>query len=198
MPISYPLTFPTATGIRTRELMPRTIVGMTSSPYTGQQQVFGWPGQWLQFSCSLPPMPDANAGIWSAFFMAMNGPEGTCLFGDSVRKSPRGTASGTWTVGAGNVANSTTLILAGGTGQFAVGDWLQIFSGASTRLHRVLQVNSSTSYDVFPRLRSAYANGSAVTYTNPKGVFRLAEMPSEGFDSGKICSGMSFSLVEAL
>lgn len=198
MSLTYPLTFPTATGIQSRDMQPQTIVGMVQSPFTGQQQVYGWPGQWLTFSVSLPPMTDANAGQWSAFFMAMNGPEGTCLFGDSVRKIPRGTAAGTWTVGAGNTANSTTLVLVAGTGQFDVGDWLQIFSGASSRLHRVIQVNSATNYDVFPRLRSAYSNGSAVTYVNPKGVFRIASIPSEGFSAEKICGGMTINLVESL
>ncbi len=123
--------------------------------------------------------------------------------GDSVRKLPRGTMAGAWTVGASAVANTTTLPLTGGTGLAAVGDWIQVFaSGATARLHRVLQVNLSggnmISVDVFPRLRSAYANGTAITYSSAKGVFRLASIPPEAFDPAKVCNGLSFTAVEAL
>lgn len=197
MAINFPLSLPTVTGVRSRELVPTTVVGMTSSQFTGEQQVFPSVGQWLVFNFELPQMKDASAGIWSAFFMALNSMEGTFLMGDSVRKVPRGTVAGTVTVGAGAVANSTTLPLSGGTGAFAVADWLQVFTGASSRLHRVLQVNAG-SVDVFPRLRAAYANGSSITYTNPKGVFRLTGIPAEAFDSRKICQGMQFTAMEAI
>jgi hypothetical protein len=201
--ISYPLALPSVTGLASRELEPKTVVGMVTSPFTGEQQVFGWPGQWLVFNMGLPPMLEQNAAIWASFFMSLNGPEGTFLLGDSVRKTSRGTVGGVWTVGAGAVANSTTLPVTGGTGLLAVGGWIQIFaSGSTAKLHRVLQVNLSAgnmvSVDVFPRLRSAYANGSALTYANAKGVFRLAQMPPEAFDAAKVCNGMSFVAVEAL
>jgi hypothetical protein len=202
MSITYPLSLPSSPGFQVRELAPRTVVGMVSSQFTGEQQVQPWPGQWLVFNVSLPPMTDAVAGLWTAVFMALNGMEGTFYMGDSVRKAPFGTMAGTWTVGASAVANATTLPLTGGTGIAAVGDWLQVFTGASSRLHKIMQVNLSggamVSVDVFPRLRSAYANGSAVNYTTPKGLFRLAALPSEAFDPMKLCQGMSFTAVESL
>lgn len=202
MAITFPYSLPSSPGYRSRELAPQTVVDFNRSPFTGAQQVYAWPGQWLQFVMELPPMRDADAGAWSAAFMALNGPAGTFLLGDSVRKNSRGTIAGTWTVGAGAVANTTTLPLSGGTGVFVAGDWLQVFSGASSRLHRVLKVNmvgaNMTSVEVFPRLRSAYANGSVITYTGAKGLFRLAAIPAEAFDSRKICGGMSFTAIEAL
>lgn len=197
MAISYPLTPPASPGYRSRELQGMTRVGMVQSPFTGQQQVQPWQAQWLQFTFSLPVMTDAQAGAWTAFFMALNGREGTFYLGDSVRKVPRGTIAGTVTVGAGAVANATTLPLSGGTGAFAVGDWLQVFATTSARLHRVVQVNAG-SVDVFPRLRSAYANGSAITYANPVGRFRLTELPEEAFDAAKLCDGLTFTAQEAL
>jgi hypothetical protein len=162
MAISYPLTLPTVTGFRTQELQPETIVGMNMSQWTGAQQVQRWPGQWLAFDVTLPAMSLAAAGEWEAFFMALNGREGTFYLGPSVRKSPLGTAAGSWLVGASAVANSTTLPLKSGTGVLAKGDWLQIGTGSSAQLKRVLQVNldgggAMVSVDVFPRLRSAHA-----------------------------------------
>lgn len=197
MAITFPLTPPTAPGFQSRQYSPTTIVGINTSPFTGQQQVFPSLGQWIMFTIDLPPMKDAVAALWTAFFSALNSSEGTFYLGDSIRKTPLGTIAGTVTVGTGAVSNTTTLPLSGGTGAFAVGDWLQVFTGASSRLHRVMQVNSG-SVDVFPRLRSAYASGSAISYTNPKGIFRLSQMPVETFGPDRTCQGMEFIAMEAI
>jgi hypothetical protein len=202
MSIAYPLTLPTHTGFRALEIGAQTVVGMAASPFTGEQQVYQWPGQWWQFMVELPPMSQASAAIWAAFFLALNGPEGTFYMGPSIRKASGGTVGGTWTVGSGATANSTVLPVAGGTGELAVGDWVQVGATTAMKLHRVLQVNKSggnmVSVDVFPRLRSAYANGTALTFTNPKGIFRLEGIPAEAYDSRKICRGLNFTALEAL
>lgn len=198
MPISFPLTPPASMRYSARESSPRSLASMVVSPFTGAQQVYAWPGQWLVFSFELRAMPDSVAGEVEAFFMALNGPEGTFYLGDSVRTVSRGNPSGSWQVGAGAVAGSTTLPLQNGSGSFAVGDWLQVGSGAGQKLHRVTQVNGG-SVDVFPRLRSAYAQGTAIVYTNAKGVFRLAGgIPTARFDAAKICDGLSFDAIELL
>lgn len=200
MAITFPLTPPATPGNRTIQWMPRTVVGMNASPFTGQQQVYAWPGQWLEATVTLPPMKDPAAGAWQAFFLALNGREGTFYLGDSVRKTRLGTLAGTITVGAGSVANTTTLPVAVGvsTGALAVGDWLQVGTGASSRLHRVVQVNSAASYDVFPRLRTAYTSGTAISYASPVGLFRLAGAVPWGYDSVKICDGLTFSAMEVM
>lgn len=202
MAITYPLTLPTVTGFRALEIDAQTVVGMSASIYTGEQQVYPWPGQWLMFGVELPTMTQVNAAIWQAFFMALNGPEGTFYMGPSIRKTSGGTVGGTWTVGSGATANSTVLPVTGGTGELAVGDWVQVGATTAMRLHRVLQVNKSggnmVSVDVFPRLRSAYANGTALTFTNPKGIFRSARIPKESYDSRRLCHGLSFVAVESL
>lgn len=197
MAITFPLTPPAAPGNRSIQWTPRSVVGMAQSPFTGAQQTFAWPGQWWEVSITLPAMKDAEAGLWRAFFLALNGRAGTFYLGDSVRKVPRGTIAGTVTVGSGAVANSTTLPLSGGTGEFAVGDWLQVGTGSSSRLHQVTQVNVG-SVDVFPLLRSAYTGGTAVTYANPKGIFRLSGPVPWGFDSRRICDGQTFAAMEVV
>lgn len=146
-----------------------TIVGVSTSKFTGSSQTYPWAGQWWRGRFTLPPMKDPNAGIWESWLLALNGQQGTFEFGDPARKVPRGTVAGAVQVGAGALANMTHLPLQGGTGSFAVGDWLQV----GTKLHRVIQVNSATSIDVWPRLRSNYAQTTAVVFTNPKGLFRL-------------------------
>jgi hypothetical protein len=197
MPITFPLTVPSHTGFRSLEIKPRTIVGVNASIFTGEQQVYAWQGQWHEFSIELPAMEQASAAIWAMFFQALNGAEGTFYLGPSVRKVTGGTKAGTVTVNTGAVANGTTLPITGGTGDFAVGDWLQVGLTTAAKLHRVMQVNVG-SVDVFPRLRSAYAAATAITYTNPVGIFRLAGLPSEMYDQNKLCSGLSFNAIEAL
>lgn len=197
MSISYPLSLPIHTGFRSTELDPQTVVGISASQYTGEQQVYPWPGQWWIFNVELPPMSQANAAIWAAFFLALNSYEGTFYLGPSIRKVTGGTKAGAVTVDTGAVANSTTLPITGGTGDFALGDWLQVGTTTASRLHRVTKVNAG-SVDVFPRLRSAYAGGTAIIYTNPKGLFRMNGIPREAYDSRKICPGMSFIAFESL
>lgn len=197
MAITYPLTFPTHTGLRSLEITPKTLVGAAASAFTGEQQVYAWPGQWWMLACELPAMTQANAAIWAAFFLSCNGMEGTFYCGPTVRKVTGGTKAGTVTVDTGAVANSTVLPITGGTGDFAVGDWIQVGATTAARLHRVLKVNAG-SVDVFPRLRSAYAGGTTVIYTNPVGLFRLVSLPSESYDPAKLARGLNFTAVESL
>lgn len=199
MAINYPLTLPAAPGFRSIQWSPRSIAGMNVSPFTGAQQVYQWPGEWLECSVTLPAMKDASAGAWRAFFLALRSRAGTFYLGDSVRRTTLGTVTGTVTVGSGAVANTTTLPLGNASGQpFALGDWLQVGTGSSARLHQVTQINSATSVEVFPCLRSAYASGTAVDYTSPVGLFRLAAPVPWAFDSRKICDGFTFAAVEVV
>lgn len=174
MAITYPLTIPSISHIRDTEWDPVTMVGRTQSPYTGQSQTYVWPGQWWAVRFSLIPLNDAKqsnaAGLWEAFMLSLNGQQGTFRFGDPSRKTPRGTISGSpLQVGSSAAALSTVLPITNGTGQFAVGDWLQV----GNNLHRVINIIDSGHVDVWPRLRSAYAAGTTITYTNPLGLFQL-------------------------
>lgn len=178
MAISYPLTPPAALKVASISITPKTVVASATSPFTLQQQVYVHPGQRWQAEVHLPPMKRANAEDVIAFLLALNGPQGTFYLGDSANRLARGTIAGTVTVGASAVANSTTLPISGGTGAFALGDWLQVGTTTAAKLHKVIKVNAG-SVDVFPRLRSAYASGTAITYSSPVGLFRLpsTEMP---------------------
>lgn len=66
------------------------------------------------------------------------------------------------------------------TGILLAGDFIQLNSGSAARLHQVLGDQNSDPWgnayvDLWPRLREAPANASAVTTTNPVGVFRLTD-----------------------
>ena len=122
---------------------------------------------------------------------------GTFYFQDYANPLNRGGVTGTLTV-ASATANGTTLGISGASGQFAVGDWLQI----STSLYKVVQSNSSSSVDVFPALRKSYAGGTSIIYGKPndaaraQGVFRLASPSTEWSIGEASIYGVGFAIIE--
>lgn len=190
MAITYPLTPPSPFRISKLSLSGLSVTSRNVSPFTLQTQQYNWPGQGWFGSVECPPMVRADAEAVIGFLLAAQ--RGTFYFQDYANTSPRGNISGTLTVSSAT-ANTSTLTFSntGGMGSFAVGDWLQI----STSLYKVVQVNSATSVDLFPVLRSSYS-GNAITYTNAKGVFRLASPQTDwSIDLANIY-GISFSIVE--
>lgn len=189
MAISYPLTPPSPFRVSRLNLTGSSAVSRNVSPFTFQSQQYNWPGSAWSGSVECPPMTRADAEAVIGFLLAAH--RGTFYFQDYANTSPRGSVTGTLTVASGT-ANSSTLGISGATGTFAVGDWLQI----STSLYKVIQVNSSSSVDLFPLLRSSYTAGTAITYSNAKGVFRLAEGKTDWSIELASIYGVSFSIVE--
>ena len=148
MAITYPLTPPSPFRISKLSLSGLSVTSRNVSPFTLQTQQYNWPGQGWFGSVECPPMVRADAEAVIGFLLAAQ--RGTFYFQDYANTSPRGNISGTLTVSSAT-ANTSTLTFAnsGGSGSFAVGDWLQI----STSLYKVVQVNSATSVDLFPVLR---------------------------------------------
>lgn len=189
MAITYPLTPPSPFRVSRLSLSGFSATSRNVSPFTFQIQQYNWAGQAWTGQVECPPMVRADAEAVIGFLLAAQ--RGTFYFQDYANTSPRGSVTGTLTVASGS-ANTSTLGISGATGSFAVGDWLQI----STSLYKVVQVNSSSSVDLFPVLRSSYAAGTAITYTNAKGVFRLSEpLTNWSIDNAKIY-GVAFGIVE--
>jgi hypothetical protein len=142
-------------------------------------------------SVECPPMVRADAEQVIAFLLAAQ--RGTFYFRDYSNSAPRGNVTGTLTV-ASATANGTTLGISGATGTFAVGDWLQI----ATSLYKVVQVNSSSSVDLFPALRASYSAGTSIVYNSPQGVFRLASPQTEWNIELAGIYGVAFSISEEI
>lgn len=189
MAITYPLTPPAALEASSLSITGISATSRNVSPFTLQTQQYNWPGQGWLGSVECPPMQRAEAEQVLSFLLSAQ--RGTFYFGDYANPNARGNVTGTLTVSSAT-ANTTTLGISGATGTFAVGDWLQI----STSLYKVVQVNSSSSVDLFPVLRASYAGGTAITYSSARGVFRLAESSTQwSIDVAKFYS-ISFSVVE--
>lgn len=194
MAITYPLTLPTSIGIANITLYANNAVAISQSPFTFQQQIIQHAGQRWTASVSIPPVRRDLAEPWNAFLLSLNGPVGTFLLGDPNAKAPRGTAStATLTGTAGSSSPSITM-----TGTLLTGDYIQLGSGATATLYKVLEDKSGNGViEIWPALRSS-VTGATVTLTNTVGRFRLSStQQSFSIDSASIY-GISFDCVEAL
>jgi hypothetical protein len=194
MSITYPLALPTSIGIAEITLTASNAVAISQSPFTFQQQIIQHPGQRWTASVSIPPVRRDLAEPWIAFLLALNGPVGTFLLGDPNAKAPQGTAtSATITGTAGNSSPTITM-----TGTLLAGDYIQIGSGATATLHKVLVNRSGTgTLEVWPALRST-VTGATVTLTNTVGRFRLSGNQQSFSINNASVYGISFDCVEAL
>jgi len=176
MAISFPLTLPNI-NIKRLTLRANTIVGQTRAAFTHQTQVYEWPGQSWIAEVTLPIMARADAELWNCFLLKLNGPAGTFLLGDPSAKTPRGIASGSPKVnGAGQ--QGKILLTKGWTPSLTnilrAGDYIQIANNLYKNLNDVNSDGSgNTTLDIFPRLRTDYANDTVIITTNTVGRFRL-------------------------
>lgn len=205
MAISYPISFPNI-GVARMSIRARSVVGMSSSPFTLQQQVYQHAGQQWEAEITMPAMKREDAEQLVAFMLKLNGQYGTFTFGDPANTSPRGVGTGTPLVnGAGQTGNS--LVTDGWTnsqtGILKAGDWIQLGSGSTSRLYKILSdANSNGSgaatFDIYPNLRSSPADNAVITVTNPVGLWRLSSNDMNwNIDQASIY-GITIACVEAL
>lgn len=206
MAISYPLSLPSVKDLAQITMRLRTVVGVATSPFSGEQQVQAHPGQWWEAECVLPAMERADAEEWLALLLAMNGREGTLLMGDPKGATPRGTALGTPLVsGASQTGNE--LVTNGWTADQAAamrkGDYFSLGSGTSTRLYKVVEDEPSdgsgnATLTFQPKLRSSPGDTDPLTVTSAKAVWRLADNQAEWTVRDIVAYGIVFALREAL
>lgn len=205
MAISFPTTPPSTPAPKRIRPAATNIVAGSVSPFTGQQQLYLHQGEFLAFDVELPAMLRDDAEEWLAWLLSMRGRYGTCLFGDASGRVPRGSALGTPVVNGGGqsgIVLNTDGWMANSAGVLLPGDYIQLGTGASSRLHKVLTTVSSDLYgnalvDIWPRLRESPADADPITLTNTKGRFRLAGNVAS-WDIDIIIYGVTFQLVEAI
>ena len=185
MAITYPLTLPTVSGIRSITLRTINSIGVSRSPFTYKEQVFDYGGQSWEADISLPPMDRAEAEEWVSFIVKLKGQSGTFLLGDPSGATPRGSASsapGTPVVnGASQLGGELSIggLPTSATGYLLAGDYIQLGNGSGSRLHKVLSDvdtdgSGNATLDIYPDIRVSPADASSVVVSNAKGVFRLS------------------------
>lgn len=194
MAISYPLATPTTIGIESIELRAVNAVAISQSPFTYKQQVVSQGGQKWEASVSIPSVRRDLAADWKALLVALKGQTGTFLLGDPDYATPRGNVSSCTLTG--NTGDDTVTVTM--TGTLKAGDYIQLGSGSSARLHQVLiDQTGSGNLEIWPDLRSTYTD-ETVTFNNAKGVFRLATNITSWSINNANSYGISFEAVEAI
>lgn len=160
------------------------VVGVTKSPFTRESQSFKWPGEYWSADFRLPPITKREtASDWMAFGGKLEGMYGRFLMGDPAARTPRGIATGTPLVD-GSSQSGNTLNTKGWTpnvtGILLKGDYFQVGTGSSSRLHMLTEdADSDGSGDAVltlaPALRSSPADDSSVVVNEPKGVFMMID-----------------------
>jgi hypothetical protein len=207
MAITYPLSLPVATKvIQSIELRAVNAVAYSRSPFTFSGQAFAYPGQMWTADISLKPMKRADAEQWVAWLISLRGQLGTFLLGDPIGATARGAATGTPLVnGASQTGGS--LVIDGATnsvtGWLKAGDYIQLGTGSSSRLHKVLadadsSAGGAVTLDIWPHIRVAPADNATVTVSSAKGLFRLSSNEQAWSINEAAIYGITFSAMEAV
>ncbi len=194
MALVYPLSQPTTVGIEQIELRAVNAVATSQSIFTYKQQIVSHGGQRWEASVTIPSVRRDLAAEWKAMLVALKGQTGTFLLGDPDYATPRGTVSScTLTGTAGNDYGTVVM-----TGSLLAGDYIQLGTGSSAKLHQVLADQTGNGdIELWPNLRSDYTAETVIT-SYPKGVFRLKENVTSWSINNASFYGISFEAVEAI
>tara|TARA_R110000851_G_scaffold160361_1_gene303627 strand:+ start:482 stop:1069 length:588 start_codon:yes stop_codon:yes gene_type:complete len=194
MAISYPLATPTSIGIESIELRAVNAVAVSQSPFTYKQQVISHGGQKWEASVTIPSVHRDKAAEWKAMLVGLKGQVGTFLLGDPDYATPQGTVSSCTLTGSAGDETATVVM----TGSLKAGDYIQLGSGSSAKLHQVLvDQTGDGSLEIWPALRSDYTDATVI-FSSPKGVFRLGNNVTTWSINNASTYGISFEAVEAL
>ena len=208
MAITYPLSIPTHTGIRSYELRATNAIAYSASPFTFAGTSYEYPGKAWTLDITLPQMKRADAEIWISWLISLKGQKGTFYAGDFQAVTPRGSArdADTATIN-GAVSSGSSLSIdsapASKTNYLRVGDYIQVGSGTSRQLFKCLEdvdTNSSgqTTVEVWPNVRTSISDGAAITFESAQGIFRLVDN-QVSFSVGELANyGVTFAATEAV
>ena len=209
MSIVYPLSIPTTIGIENIELRAVNAVATSQSPFTYKQQIVQHTGQRWEAAITIPPVKRDLAEEWVAFLLSLKGPTGTFLLGDPLGATPRGTAATNAGTPVVNGADQTGEFISidglptSETGYLLAGDYIQLGSGSTATLHKVLtQVDTNSlgeaDIDIWPNIITAPADNATVVVSNAKGRFRLKNNVQSWQINNINSYGITFEAVQVL
>ena len=209
MTISYPLALPNTTSIKSVNLRARSNIAVTQSPFTYKQQVLKFQGSAWEADVQLKAMKRDEAEEWIAWMLSLEGQFGTFLLGDPNGATPRGSAAtspGTPLINGADQTGKYIVIdgcSASATAYLEVGDYVQFNSGASSKLHKILEVcptdaSGNALLTVYPEVKEAHPDNTTVTVSNCKGLFRLSSNEMDWSIQTNLFYGLTFSAVEAI
>lgn len=204
---TYPLAHPTDVGFTKSKFSIARAVAVAESPFTGAQQVHEYDRATWKATVTLPPMKRDVAAKWLAFFMKLHGRKGTFLLGDPDCKTAQGNITGSVTLGAdigiGDYDISLATTANNITDAFKAGDYIQIDTGGSSKLHMIVEDadtngTGEATVTVEPPIKVARNLGTTVTYAGAQGLFRM-DVSELGWDADFMSRfGITFSCSEAI
>lgn len=200
---TYPLTLPSSPNPRSMSIsLERRIAGF-ENPFTYALQTFEHQGKRWKVRMSMPPMTQEQADDWEVLLLQLRGILGTFYLTPYDRPSSLGNPSGSPTLTS--IHSSKTQVVIGNctpsiTGYLKKGDWISFANNLLVKLTADVDTDGSgnATLDFEPALRSDPSLSSAITYTNPRGVFRLTSSLSEWNINALKHYGFTFDFVEAI
>lgn len=205
MTISYPLSIPDHTQLKSVTLEEMNAVTRKRSQMSYASDSQDWGGRAWRVTAETIPLTRAEVRPWQAFISSLHGSKYTFLMGDVSSYVPGGEAGGTPLVnGGGQTGNE--LVIDGGTasqtGWLLAGDYIQLGSGSTSRLYRLLAdadtgVGGAVTLDLWPSLRPSPSNNDPVVVTNAMTVLNLVDSDIS-HDRNQDMYTVAFEAVESL
>jgi len=207
---TFPLALPNIRGLKAATWRLNKVVGINTAPGSLATQVYEWPGERWEADLTLPLMRGGDAADWLAWMMALRGPVGSFLMAPPGidQRGAAALAPGTPQVdGNQNALSRQLAVKTTGLGNvaryFRAGDYFNLGSGATTRLHTVLQdaalVSGKVTLDIAPALRAAVADNDPLTVVKPMGKFMMsAATVQTAIDSARRQTPAAFTVFEDL
>ena len=206
MALSYPLPFPTITGVRTQRVTPEANVAVSEAPFDFTEQTQVHQGERWVFEFSAAFGKRVTHAIWVGFLVGLNGRQGTFTVGDKDAQTALGSASsspGTPVIdGASQTGKTLNIdgVPSGASNYLKIGDYIQL---ANNRLHIITANGSADSagniaLEIWPSLRESPSDGATVIVDSTVGIFRLANnRPTWSINTAGIYT-VNFIAVEAV
>lgn len=164
-------------------ITPLDVVGVSSAPQTLVEQVYEFPGKRWEATIEIPKYKRRHAEQIIGFLLSLNGSAGMFYLGDTANKLPGGLATGAPVCNGAQVRGGNLLATRGWTasktGILFAGDWIQVNNASGQRLYKVTadadsDAGGNSTLSVWPRLRDASPDGTALVTNTPQGIFYLS------------------------
>jgi hypothetical protein len=149
---------------------------VSTSPVSGITQTVELPGARWKGKLTFTDMTPEESATLKAFLLRLRGSAGRFYYGDQSHTTPFNTITGDLTVlgtSTRNIVEVTTT-----TGEFSIGDYIQIGNNEDRELKMVLVsafLSSPSTYQltIEPTIRMTDYADESLIYTNPTGKFLL-------------------------
>lgn len=172
---------------------------VTTSPFTGTQQVQDWGGSWWEYEIEMAGQQGRNGRILSAFLASLRGPVGTFLLTDPSIYNATGV--GTPLVNGANQSGNSLITDGWSATGLKNGDFFQLGTDVNTRLYQltadVVPSGGAATLQVIPALRSSPADNAPLIIAAPQVLLR-AKGPIPAAIGGADRYQISFSAREAI